>query len=56
MQGRTAPIAIKFLNDFKVLETVLPDLRSREPFWYWQGESRESFGIAGRRAALDSEW
>jgi hypothetical protein len=43
LQGEPILLPAKFPNSFKILERLLPDLRSREHFLVLQGRSREHF-------------
>src|SRR5215208_6674377 len=52
LQGEPILLPVSFSNNFKILERVLPDLRSREHFWKEQG----AFLVLQGRAALNCEW
>ena len=48
LQGEPILLPVSFSNSFKILERVLPDLRSREHFWYCREGAGSIFGIAGK--------
>ena len=57
LQGEPILLPVKFSNGFKILEGVLPTLRSRDHFWYLQGKEQGAFLILQGRAAFGiAEW
>jgi hypothetical protein len=52
-QGEPILLPAKFPNSFKILERLLPDLRSREHFLVLQGRSREHFWYCREKSSVE---